>query len=108
MKRYLPEINSRVRYISESEERAAINTPVQGTAAELLKLAMIDIDKKLTIQYPDSRMLLNIHDELIVEAPEDQVEDVADLIKDTMEKVMILCVPIEAHVGIGDNWAEAK
>ena len=112
-KRYLPNINSHMRSISDSEERMAINTPVQGTAAEILKLAMIELDKKLVIMETDNpencpRMLLTVHDELVVEAPLDQADMVAKLIKETMESVIKLCVPIVAEVGIGSNWSEAK
>ena len=137
-KRYLPEINSHNRYISESEERMAINMPVQGTAAEILKLAMIELDRKLSIindQLPINsqlsikqnnniktkdnnatmqqcnnyaRMLLTVHDELVVEALAERAEEVADIIKETMENSVILCVPVKADVGVGDNWATAK
>ncbi|MFA6963232.1 MAG: DNA polymerase [Patescibacteria group bacterium] len=104
-KRYLPEINSRVHYIAEAEERMAINMPVQGTAAELLKLAMIELDRKLS---KGSRMLLTVHDELVVEAPREDAESVAKIVKETMENVVKLCVPVTVEVGIGDNWSSAK
>jgi len=128
-KRYLPEINSRIRYIAESEERMAINMPVQGTAAEILKLAMIELDKKLTeisresgvrrrerkLQTPNSkpqtlptRMLLTVHDELVVEAPKKEAPKIAEIVKNTMENAVKLCVPVEVSLGIGDNWAECK
>lgn len=126
-KRYLPEINSRIRFVAEGEERMAINTPVQGTAAEILKLAMVELDKKLdSLEFSvhslaknkklltlDSkpltpRMLLTVHDEIVVEAPEKDAKEVAKIVQETMEGVVSLCVPIEASAGIGDNWAEAK
>lgn len=130
-KRYLPNINSHIRYIAEAEERAAINTPVQGTAAEILKLAMIKLDERLE-QFLKSetrnpkqitnsnlskseilnsdlpRMLLTVHDEIIVETPAQSAEEVAKIVKETMESAITLCVPIEVSVGIGDNWATAK
>ena len=108
MRRYLPNINSRIRYIAEGEERMAINTPVQGTAAELLKLAMINLDQKLSKDYPNARMLLTVHDEIVVEAPANEAKKVAEIVKATMEGVIKLCIPIEASVGIGGNWSETK
>lgn len=110
-KRYLPNINNRIRFIAEGEERMAINTPVQGTAAEILKLAMIKLDDQLvseSVSQSAPRMLLTVHDELIIEAPKDRAKDIANLVKETMENVVKLCVPIEVNVGIGNNWGEAK
>jgi len=125
-RRYLPNINSHIRFIAESEERMAINMPVQGTAAEILKLAMIELnhklirgsvnslirgDKSTSQQVNEStkpRLLLTVHDELVVEAPEKDAEGVGKLIKDTMEQVIKLCVPMTVEVGIGENWAKAK
>lgn len=106
-KRYLPNINSHMRYVAEGEERMAINMPVQGTAAEILKLAMIELDKKLS-KIDHARMLLTIHDELVVEVEAKEAKRVARIVKEIMEEVVKLCVPIEVSVGIGDNWADAK
>jgi len=105
-KRYLPEINSKIRFIAEGEERMAINTPVQGTAAEILKLAMIELDKRLA--KTGARMLLTVHDEIVVEAAEKEAEKVGRIVKEVMESVVTLCVPVEAEAGAGKNWAEAK
>jgi DNA polymerase-1 len=108
-KRYLPNINSHMRFIAESEERMAINMPVQGTAAELLKLAMIELDKKLSEKHGSrAKMLLTVHDELVLEAPESEAASIASLIKETMEGVIKLPVPIEVSIGVGNNWSEAK
>jgi DNA polymerase-1 len=109
-RRELPEINSLNRNIAESQQRMAMNTPVQGTAAEILKLAMIQINKKLTAKSYKlkARLLLTVHDELVVEAPADEAMSVAKLIKEVMESEVKLCIPIEAEVGVGDNWDEAK
>lgn len=139
-RRYLPNINSHIRYIAEAEERMAINMPVQGTAAEILKLAMIELDRKLssinyqvsnngqvkkgssnslklkslndhcnlTLDSCGARMLLTVHDEIVVEAPETEAEKVAEIVKETMENAVKLCVPIEVSLGIGDNWGSAK
>ena len=112
MKRHLPEINSSNRYLAESEERMAINTPVQGTASEILKLAMIKLDQKLDEISEKSgktaRMLLTVHDELVIEASTEIAEEVASVTKDIMENVIKICVPIEVSIGIGDTWDEAK
>jgi DNA polymerase-1 len=112
MKRHLPEINSSNRYLAESEERMAINTPVQGTASEILKLAMIKLDGKLdeisSKSGKTARMLLTVHDELVIEASTEIAEEVASATKDIMENVIRICVPLEVSSGIGDTWDEAK
>lgn len=113
MKRSLPNLKSHNRYLSESEERMAINTPVQGTAAEILKLAMIELHRKLSsgttrLAPGEAQLLLTVHDELVVEAPEAKAEATACLVKETMENVIKLCVPIVVEVGIGSNWTECK
>lgn len=105
-KRGLSNINSPYRNIAEAEERMAINTPVQGTASEILKLSMIQLSDKL--KATKARLLLTVHDELVVEAPKDQTENIAKIIKQTMEGVIKLCVPIVVDVKIGDNWGECK
>ncbi|HOX40756.1 MAG TPA: DNA polymerase [bacterium] len=113
-KRYFPEINGRARYLAESEERMAINTPVQGSAAELLKLAMIKINSKLKTQNSKveteklARMILTVHDELVFEVPESRAEEIAKIVEDEMSSVIKLPIPIEVTVGVGDNWAECK
>lgn len=103
-KRELLNINSKNNIAREADERIAINTPVQGTAAEILKLAMIELNKKLK----SGNMLLTVHDELVVEVPAKEARKTAKLVKETMENVVKLCVPIEVEVGIGDNWEECK
>ena len=102
----LTNINSPNYIIADSEERIAINAPVQGSAAEILKLAMIELDEKLDPK--EAKILLTVHDELVVEVSDKKVEKISNLIKDTMENVVKLCVPIEVDVGIGKNWADAK
>lgn len=104
-KRELVNINSPIRVASEADERIAINTPVQGTAAEIMKLAMIELDKKLP---KSSKLILTVHDELVVEVPISQAKKIATLVKKTMEGVVTLCVPIKVDVGVGKNWADAK
>jgi DNA polymerase-1 len=150
-KRELPNINSPHRQTAEAEERMAINTPVQGTAAEIMKLAMIKLHQKLNMTHTETihrrgiegknqesriknqepknlksylpedathhalqagdlkpRLILTVHDELVVEAPKSGAENIAKVMKETMEDVVKLCVPIEVSVGVGDNWAETK
>ncbi len=107
-KRYFPEINSSNGMLVASAERQAINAPIQGTAADLMKLAMIHVHDKLPSVSPQAKLLLQVHDELIVEAPKDEAEKVARFLKETMEMVYTLNVPIAVDVGIGKNWGEAK
>ncbi|MDO8444445.1 MAG: DNA polymerase [bacterium] len=112
-RRHLPNLKSHIRFMVEADERIAINTPVQGTAAEILKLAMVELDKVLSTQYTvrsdrKPQLLLTVHDELVVEAPVKQAKEVAELVQETMENVVTLCVPIEVNISMGNNWAEAK
>ncbi|HSX14326.1 MAG TPA: DNA polymerase I [Candidatus Saccharimonadales bacterium] len=102
-RRPLSEINSNNFQISSAAERMAINVPIQGSQADIMKLAMIELYPKLG---DDSKLLLQIHDELIVEAPEAKAEAVAKLMKDVMEKVYDLGVPIEVDTSIGKDWGE--
>jgi len=107
-KRYIPELKSSNFNIRSSAERIALNTPIQGTAADLIKLAMIRVDKVLREQYPEARLLLQVHDELIVECPETIASAVAELVSREMEQVAALNVPLTAEAKIGKSWFEAK
>ncbi len=100
-------INDRNKRVASFAERAAINAPIQGGAADIIKLAMKKIQKKLEDEGWKTRMLLQVHDELIFEAPEAEVEKVSALIKDVMENVVNFNIPFTAEVGSGMNWAEA-
>jgi len=106
-KRAIPEINSQNNNIRMQAERMAINTPVQGTAADLIKIAMINIQKKLKQGAFSARMTLQIHDELLFEAPEEELETVSKMIKEEMEGALNLDVPLKVEIGHGRNWAEA-
>ncbi len=106
-RRFIPEISSRNRNVREMGERFAINTPIQGSAADIIKLAMIEVDKRLMEDNLQSKMILQVHDELLIEAPEEEVEKVSQMVKDAMEGVYKLKVPLKVDVGIGDNWEEA-
>lgn len=88
-------------------ERAAINAPIQGGAADIIKLAMIKVQQALQTQDLKTKMLLQVHDELVFEAPENEVETAKTLIKSAMENAVQLSVPFIAEVGTGTNWAQA-
>lgn len=107
-KRYLPEIRSSNFIIRGAAERMAINMPIQGTAADLMKLAMIDINKDLQRISPESKMLLQVHDELIFEVPKNEIEKVSFFVKERMNNVAKLSVPIETGVHWGESWGELK
>lgn len=106
-RRYLPEINSDNKRIKAEAERIAINTPIQGTAADLIKMAMINIHTRLKREGHKSRMLLQVHDELILEVPEDEIEVIQSLIIKEMEGVHKLDVPLKVDSSYGKNWDEA-
>jgi DNA polymerase I len=89
-------------------ERTAVNTPLQGTAADLIKLAMINIDRELTARKLKTQMLLQVHDELVFEVPKSEVEEVRQLVQDRMEKVYELRVPLVAEAGVGPNWRDME
>ncbi len=107
-RRWIPELKSSNFNIRQGAERIALNTPIQGTAADLIKLAMIRVDKALSENYPEAKLLLQVHDELIVECPEEIAPQVAELISAQMEKVVQLEVPLLAEAKWGKSWYEAK
>jgi len=107
-KRFIPEINSSAWNLRAAAERMAINMPIQGTAADLIKMAMADIDKKLKIKNQKLKMLLQVHDELVFEVAEVDVVSAAREIKKIMENVYALEVPLKAEVEAGDNWGEME
>jgi DNA polymerase-1 len=102
----LPDINSSNRNLRQFAERTAINTPIQGTAADLIKLAMIKVDAAFTERGFQSVMLLSVHDELIFEVPPDELDEAKNLIREIMEGIWDLRVPLKVNVGYGENWAE--
>ena len=107
-RRYLPELTDRSYNIRQFGERAAMNSPIQGTAADIIKLAMIAVHKALQEEGLKARLILQVHDELIVETPEDEVEAVKALLSRCMGSVMQLSVPLAASVSVGDTWYECK
>jgi DNA polymerase I len=105
--RLLPEINSTNNIIRQAAERTAINTPIQGTAADLIKVAMINVDKALIEKKLRTAMLLTVHDELVFEVPPEEIHEAAQIVKDIMENVWNLKVPLKVNIQSGKNWAEA-
>ena len=106
-KRYLNDINSRNAIIRSSAERNAINSPVQGTAADIIKLAMIKIDDELEKLKLKSKLILQVHDELIFDCPKGEVDIIKDMIQEKMQNAYQLNVPLKVDVGEGYNWLEA-
>jgi DNA polymerase-1 len=106
-RRPLPDIRSRNHAIREFTKRAAINTPIQGSAADIIKLAMVDVEKKLQEQGFQRGLLLSIHDELVFEIEHARVEEAQQLIKESMEHIVELSIPLRVTLGVGQNWAEA-
>ena len=84
-----------------------MNTPIQGSAADIIKIAMVRVYRRLKEEVPDARLILQVHDELIVEAPENEVEQVKRILKEEMEQVVSYSVPLTAEVGTGKTWLEA-
>ncbi len=106
-RRYLPDINSKNGTVRSIAERTAINAPIQGTSADIIKLAMINVDKRLKKEGLSSRMILQIHDELVFDAVVDEVEVLERIVKEEMENVTALSVPLTVECNHGNNWLEA-
>ena len=102
--RQIPDINSHNKNLRHFAQRTAVNSPIQGTAADLIKLAMIQIHYKLRKQSLESKMLLQVHDELVFEVPENELSIMKELVKQEMEGVYKLLVPLVVDVSIGKNW----
>ncbi len=107
-RRSIPELKSSNYNVRQGAGRIALNTPIQGTAADLIKLAMIHVDKALRERFPEAKLILQVHDELIVECPEAQAEEVAKLVSYEMEHVAELHVPLNADAKYGKSWFDAK
>jgi len=106
-RRYLPEITATNGAVRKFAERTAINAPIQGTAADLIKMAMLHIGPALEREHLQARMIMQVHDELVFEAPEAEMEKLAALVRQVMEGVMELSVPLKVDVNWGNNWREA-
>lgn len=106
-RRYLPELSSDNRVARENAERAALNAPIQGTAADIIKIAMLRVDARLTAENCQSRVLLQVHDELVLEVASGEQEKVQQLVEEEMDAAISLRVPLEVSAGVGTNWGEA-
>lgn len=106
-RRYLPELSSDNRVARENAERAALNAPIQGTAADIIKIAMLRVDARLTAENCQSRVLLQVHDELVLEVASGEQEKVQQLVEEEMDAAISLRVPLEVSAGVGSNWEEA-
>ncbi len=106
-RRLVPELNSRNGQVRMAAERQAVNMPIQGSAADILKRAMVDTHNAL-LPHPDARMILTVHDELLFEVPEKRAEEYADVVKHSMQNAATLNVPLTVDVGTGRNWKDAK
>jgi DNA polymerase I len=107
-RRYIPEINSKNQAIRQFAQRKAMNTPIQGSASDLIKLAMIEIHNQINISRSVAKMVLQVHDELVFDVPEKELESFTAIVKDRMENVLRLNVPIQVTIKTGRNWLEAE
>ena len=107
-RRYVPDLKASNFNVRSAAERVTLNTPIQGTAADLIKLAMIRVDKALREHFPEAKLLLQVHDELIVECPENIATQVAELVSREMQGVAELRVPLQAEAKFGKSWYDAK
>lgn len=106
-KRYLPDINSHNSVVRSFAERNAVNAPIQGTAADIIKMAMVTIDRRLTTEGLRSQMIMQVHDELNFNVPVDEIDRVREIVVAEMENAVHLTVPLIAECGVGHNWLEA-
>ena len=107
-RRYLPEITSSNFNLRSFAERTAMNTPIQGSAADIIKKAMIEMAKRLEVEGMQTRMLLQVHDELIFEAPEDEIEKLKEIVPEVMESALALDVPLKVDWAFGKSWYDTK
>jgi len=107
-RRYIPDINSANRQVREAAERMAINMPVQGTSADIIKVAMINLYREMEKRRLKSKMLLQVHDELVFEVPDGEMDTMRKLVPDVMDSAVTLSVPIKVDTKSGKNWGEMK
>ena len=106
-RRLVPELNSSNGQMRSAAERVTVNMPIQGTAADIMKRAMIDVHAALG-KHPDARVILTVHDELLFEVPKAQADELSEVVRETMQSAVSLKVPLTVDVGIGENWKDAK
>lgn len=107
-RRYLPDITSRNFNVRSFAERTAMNTPIQGSAADIIKKAMIDLDHRIKQEKLQAKLLLQVHDELILEAPEDEIEILKEIVPEMMERIVEISVPLKVDYSYGESWFDAK
>ena len=107
-KRILSELKSQNRNVRNFGFRAAMNTPIQGTAADIIKIAMNKVNSALEKELPEAKLVMQVHDELIVECPENDAQKASEILKREMEAAAVLAVPLVAEVGTGKDWLSAK
>ena len=107
-RRWIPELEARNSALRGAGERMAINMPIQGTAADIMKIAMIRLHERLADQRSQARMLLSVHDEVVLEVPRGDVETLAPLVRETMESALTLDVPLDVDVKVGDDWEQMR
>ena len=107
-RRNITELTSNNYMVRQFGERAAMNTPVQGTAADIMKIAMIRVYNELKSKNLKSKIVLQVHDEMMIEAPIEEAEIVKDILKNCMENATKLCVPLVAEISQADNWYDCK
>ncbi len=106
-RRYLPDITSANNTVRAQAERVAINAPMQGTAADIIKVAMVSIHREMKLRKLRSKLLLQVHDELVFDAHVEEAEELKGLVRERMEGAMELAVPLVVDMGMGKNWLEA-
>ena len=107
-RRYIAELAASNKMVQAAGERIALNSPIQGTAADIIKLAMIHVHRKLAESDLDARLILQVHDELLIEVRRDQAEQALELLRREMEHAVELTVPLNVGTAMGDNWFDAK
>ena len=107
-RRYIPQLKGTKALEKALGKRLAMNSPIQGTAADIMKMAMLAVDRRLKEEIPEARLVMQVHDELIVETPKDKAEQTAKIVKEAMQQTVTLAIPLTADAGIGKNWLTAK
>ena len=107
-KRVIEELKNKNYMIRSSGERMALNTPIQGTAADILKKAMVEIYREFDKRNLKSKMLIQVHDELVFNVLDDEIDEVSEIVRDIMENTFKIDVPLKVDIEIGNNWYEAK
>jgi DNA polymerase-1 len=105
-RRYIPDINASNRMVREASERMAINMPVQGTSADIIKVAMLHLDKYMAQRHMSSKLILQVHDELIFEVPQTELSEMQEVVPRLMEGAITLAVPVQVDIKMGYTWGQ--